>query len=420
MLRILCIAHNLPHDPTTGGGQRTALLMRALSHFGKTDLINVARYSPVHPAVMEDCRKKYNLLAAVQPLPRGHYKPWKFVRRLKPSLVDRMARVAGTQTIMYRVDPNVRNVVRKAMAENHYDVIVGRFLYPTAMAGLLEDPVDVPILIDLDDVDHIVVREATHRSIPFMRRALNSLHRPQIERVVPPLMNAAAHLWVAAESDAREFEPGRCSILPNIPYSESDDPIEPCPPADHSKDILVVASVGYKPNAEGIDHFIRKCWPAIHQAVPNATFRIVGQGAGEALRARWAATPDVHLVGFVQDLREEYARAAFCIVPVQRGGGTKIKAIECFAYGRTCVVTPHSHRGIEAILNHGESICRADDDASFSQGCIDLLNDVPARNALAVKGHQLVNENYSFQHFRQVIEDSFERLGLLEHSQSPG
>jgi glycosyltransferase involved in cell wall biosynthesis len=326
-------------------------------------------------------------------------------------MVDRLARVLGDQTIMYRPDTRVTQVVREAMKDNKYDVIVGRYLYPVAMADLLNQG-HVPVLIDLDDVDHVVARDNIDRSTPWLRRAVYSMHRPQIEKVVPPLLNAASHLWVAAVDDVPYLGSGNHSVLPNIPYSESDEMIDPCPPSDDSKRILFVGMLSYKPNSEGVEHFITQCWPHIRSAVPDATLRIVGGGLDTHTRARWTDFPGIEFAGYVADLRAEYQRCAFSIVPIQRGGGTKIKAIECFAYGRTCVVTSHSHRGIESTLRHRESLWRGSDDREFAEGCAQLLKNADFRNALAENGRQLVNENYSINRFRKVVAEAFDGVGL--------
>jgi polysaccharide biosynthesis protein PslH len=419
MIRTLCISHCLPYPASTGGHQRTALLLQALEEYGPTDLIQVSRHGPLPREMFDECREHFNLIASVDPVQRGTYRPWNLVRRLHPRFVDRLANTFGSQAITYQPDPNVRAAVQKAMSKTQYDVIVGRHLYPTAMAGLLEESPGIPVLIDLDDVDHLVARETSHYSIPLIKRMAFAMQRPQIERAVPRALRGASHLWIACQEDGHALERGTWSWLPNIPYAQS-KPIKPCPPAKGSLEILLVATFGYAPNNEALEHFLSRNWPAIRRAVPGATVRIVGTGIRTEQRDRWSAIRGVEVVGFVEDLREEYARCAFAVVPVQRGGGTKIKAIECFAYGRTCVVAPHSHRGIESILRHGESLWLGKDDASFAEGCICLLSRVDARNAMAARGNALVRQHYSLDRFRDAIREGLARFGLVDETSEIG
>ena len=57
--------------------------------------------------------------------------------------------------------------------------------------------------------------------------------------------------------------------------------------------------------------------------------------------------PNVERAGFVDDLQAEYRRATVVLVPVESGGGLKIKAIEALACGCQLVATPKGMEGID-------------------------------------------------------------------------
>jgi glycosyltransferase involved in cell wall biosynthesis len=268
------------------------------------------------------------------------------------------------------------------------------------------------VIIDVDDVDHRVAEENGHPSVPWYKRMAFVRQAREIRHAALPLFPKASHLWVAASEDAEEFDPNRCSILPNIPYLKDEAPRVPCPPARDSVSILLVASMGYAPNSEGLEYLLKRVWPTIRKAVGNATLRIVGSGMGDERQARWSAIPGVTALGFAPDLREEYQRAAFCVVPVHRGGGTKIKAIECFTFGRTCVVTTHSYRGIGDVLKHRKSLWRGDTDDQFAEGCIHLLTHPDERDAMAETGRLLVEREFNFAKFQSVVDKTIEKVGL--------
>ena len=183
-MRTLCISHCLPFPASTGGHQRTALLMRALEEYGPTDLIQVARYGPLPGRT------------CLMPL-RGTFQFHRIGLSGKAAgTIGRGNWCAGFDRGWWIASPTAfgkpgdplparsqppQAAVRRAMAANTYDVIVGRHLYPSAMAGVLEESPGIPILIDLDDVDHLVAREMTHDSIPWYKRAVFARQRPQIE-----------------------------------------------------------------------------------------------------------------------------------------------------------------------------------------------------------------------------------------------
>lgn len=417
MLRILCISHALPYPLTVGGHQRTALILQSLSKFGETDLILLARYGLLPESVYEEGRRDHRLIEAVTPLSAGSHAPWKFLRPISPKMVDRVAAAFGSQAIQYQPDPIVRAAVEKILSQTKYDLIVSRHLYPAAMAGLLGASPKIPVIIDADDVDYIVASENSHPSVPRLKRIAFAMQRRQVRPVTLPLFRSASHIWVPAVQDAQDFDPKKWSQLPNIPYpgngTNGDAPTSYLPDPG-SFTLLVVASVGYAPNSEGIDYFLKKIWPTVRAQEPRASLRIVGSGMFPALIEKWSAIPGVKAVGFVDDLRQEYSRAAFCIVPVYRGGGTKVKAMECFSFGRTCVVTAHSHRGIDDILKHGESLWQADDDEQFARGCVHLLQHPEERAAWAENGRRIVEQNFNIDRFQFAIERTLRKLGLVQ------
>jgi len=417
MLRILYICDCLPHPPTSGGRQRTNVLLRALRGYGETDFVHVARDGAVFHGLAEDCRERYGMVASVEPRARGTYFPWKLVRPVAVKSVDRVATAIGSRRVYYRADEGVKAVVDRLMAENKYDLVVGRYLVPTAMSGVLDYADRLPIVLDLDDVDHLVANEKGSGSMPLLRRVALTYQRRQISAAATPLLEKAAHLWATAGEDAEAIGAVRASVLPNIPFIENDDRREWAPSSEKSQDILLVATIGYAPNRESVERFIKSVWPRIVSACPGAWLRIVGEGMREGEKKRWGNVGGVEAVGFVREIASEYQRAAFCIVPVSRGGGTKIKAVECFAFNRTCVVTPHGHRGIGDVLKDRESLWRAENDNAFVEGCVYLLKHPGERNQMAAHGRRLVDEHYSFENFQRIVGETLRRVGFLKERQ---
>jgi glycosyltransferase involved in cell wall biosynthesis len=207
----------------------------------------------------------------------------------------------------------------------------------------------------------------------------------------------------------------RSSLLPNIPINTScASNILPSCPDLSGQTILIVATLSHRPNIEGIDRFITRIWPHVRKIHPRALLRIVGSYMQAEDQNRWERAPGVRVIGFVEDLRSEYAQCAFTVCPVFIGGGSKIKVLESLANGRTAVISAHSHRGYEDALRHLDALWVAEDDNQFVLGCIRLLEEADLRDNLAKQGHFLVSEKFSFQRAEaavsQALEDVFKRF----------
>ena len=154
-----------------------------------------------------------------------------------------------------------------------------------------------------------------------------------------------------------------------------------------------MGTFGHRLNRDGLLHFIASCWPLISARVPAAELRIVGSGGWESERESMEATQGVKVVGAVADLAPEYARAAFCVVPIFEGSGTKIKVLEALMYGRAVVATEHSAYGYEKLFGNG--LLRAGGLAELADACVELLGSPARRNTEAARGYDIVKSDYS-------------------------
>ena len=156
--------------------------------------------------------------------------------------------------------------------------------------------------------------------------------------------------------------------------------------------MFFVGALDYEPNTEAVEWFVREVLPPLRARVPSARVRIVGRGAE---RVGWVAeVPGVDLVGPVEDLQAEIARADVSIVPIRVGAGTRLKVVEALANHLPLVTTTVGCEGIE--VTDGVDALIADDAAEFAApapGCCSTAASVrcsrtraPSCSAVAMTG----------------------------------
>ena len=103
----------------------------------------------------------------------------------------------------------------------------------------------------------------------------------------------------------------------------------------------------------------------------------------------------MEIVGRVPDVRPFLEEADLFVAPLRAGGGTRLKLLEAFAVGLPTVATTVASAGI--AVRHGIDLAVADDEETFANEIIRLLDDVSARRAMAESARRLVEERYDWR-----------------------
>ena len=214
------------------------------------------------------------------------------------------------------------------------------------------------------------------------------------------------HAFFCTARDRDLFECRSSSILPNVVRL----PAEPPAITDqHAVTALIVGSMWYAPNRQGLDWFLANCWPAIAHRCPALRLRIVGP-APVADRSRWENSIRTEAPGFVEDLEAEYSRALFAVAPVHFGGGTCIKFLESGAFRRACVVTGYVFEGFKPDFTDGQSVVVARDAAGMIEGCVSLYSDADARRSIADQAYETICRRYTVEKFRAIVREALGEL----------
>ena len=400
VLRSLLVAPIYAASIDTGGGQRTYHLHRALARLGSVDILLVSEPAFADlEATLESLRAQFADARSV----RVHRSAPQFV--LAPASGAGLARRLGyalrrvlgalrPRSALYRPSREAVEALQGLIDAEDHHLVVGRYLRCTALSGAFEQQ-RAPVVVDLDDLDEIVLRSRIRApTTGRLKRLVLARQARQTEQVVHRLRQRCRHLFIASDADRGFVEHPSTSVLPNIPLPAAASFTQVAPETDDPV-VLFVGSRAHRVNHEGLLRFVSACWPLISARMPTARLRVVGSGGWEALREALEKTPGVTVVGRVDEVADEYAQAALCVVPLFEGSGTKIKVLEALAHGRPVVVAGHSARGYERLIGHGVVV--AHDETAMADECLKLLGDPVRRRALGTSGQRLVEESHGFE-----------------------
>ena len=145
-------------------------------------------------------------------------------------------------------------------------------------------------------------------------------------------------------------------------------------------DVALYAASDNVSNVQAVSWLLQQVWPRVMAARPTARLRIAGLIC-RALPASASQVAGVEILGFRQDLGDEFAGCGVLVAPYLYGSGLKIKVVEAACGGKACVTTAAGLVGTD--LEAGRAIEAHDDPARFAEALAGLLADRSRREAIA-------------------------------------
>jgi glycosyltransferase involved in cell wall biosynthesis len=171
--------------------------------------------------------------------------------------------------------------------------------------------------------------------------------------------------------------------------------------------ILFVGSMDYHANVEGIVNFARTTWPNLFKLLPDMRLTIAGRNPAAEVR-QLTDMPSVEVTGTVEDMRPFYREALVSIVPLNVGGGSRLKICEAMAAGVPVISTRRGAEGIE-VTDH-ENILLAETGDEFCRTVWDIAADPNRRQELADAGRALVREKYDWAGLGDTLAGLYDEL----------
>jgi glycosyltransferase involved in cell wall biosynthesis len=376
-VRVLFVAPTLPWPPDAGGRIRTSSLLRELAPRHELRLVCVRQ--PGAGAAEEKALRGLGLELEV--LPRGPRGP--------------LARLSGPAEEGWFWSPALRRRLARLDLEGHDLVHLDELSCVRALPAAQRTPLVVH--------HHKLDRElAVALAAGPARARLAAARWELLEREATA--RTRRHLTTTAEDAAllRARHPGlEVGVVRNgvrlaggaAPTGERDPDL-----------LLALGSLDYAPNARGLARFLRVGWPRLAARRPGTRLAVVGRGAPAAPLG--PLPPGVELVGEVPDPAPWLARAAALVVPLEVGGGSRLKILEAAAAGLPVLSTRVGAEGLE--LEDGAHLALADDLAELGALAADALGrpDALARRAAAAR--ERVEERYGWGRAAAELEAAWE------------
>lgn len=302
--------------------------------------------------------------------------------------VAEAARARGVPPWLFRSAGRVRHAVGRAVIrEIAADLVVADDMsYAEYVLGLP----GVRRIVHTHNVESILHRELAAKS--GKRRLLRrAAHYQDIERRLLPRGEA---VWAVSDTDADYYRALGCrqvAVTPNIVPNSAFEPAA----ADGEPGLaFYFGSLWWGPNRDAAVR-LAEIAARLSPLRPAYRYRVGGRGATAELEARLqqAGRHGLSVLGFVPSLKDEARRCAAIVIPIEWGGGTKIKTIEALALAKPVLTTPQGAEGLDLV--DGEHALVRPLGVAFDQALVELLDHPERYREMAWRGREYVWRRFS-------------------------
>ena len=395
MARILALTSRLPFPPREGHQLRAWHLLKAMASRHQVTLASFVREDD-DPSVAGPLR---DLLHGVHlfPIPsdRSHLALGRAL--LHGTLGSRPFLAAKYSSAPFR----------RRLAELARDADLVHFDMLPLMAHADCVPAGIPVVLNAHNVEHRLLARRAEIEPDRLRRAFLSRQVGKLHAFERAACTRADQVLACSDTDAvalRELAPQTpVEVVANGVDLHANQP-DTVPP--RGPKLVFVGQMGWFPNRDGVDWFLRDVFPRILREHPSAEFVLVGKSDGLEVPAEVASR--VRLAGFVDDLRPLVHEAAVYVVPLRAGSGTRLKVLEAMALGKAIVSTRVGSEGI--ALRDGENVVFADEAQAFADAVIALLRSPAKASRIGMAARALAEQRYGWEAIGTGLLDCYDRL----------
>jgi glycosyltransferase involved in cell wall biosynthesis len=254
-----------------------------------------------------------------------------------------------------------------------------------------------PVLLDVDDVEHIKFLRFLKQPPYWRSKGLLYLQWPVLYATELRAIRSATTAFVCSETDLAYLRDKRG--LRNVEVVPNAVRIPDATPVPTEPSVLFLGNYRYGPNTSAAEYLASDIWPRIKHAIPDAKLILAGRGAERLRLPQNSAGIDVR--GFVPELDALYKEIRVVTCPILAGGGTRFKIIEAAAYGRPVVSTTLGAEGIP--FADPDEIRLADAPGPFADACIALLKDHARCTQLATRSREKATLLYDRSRILELV-----------------
>jgi len=164
-------------------------------------------------------------------------------------------------------------------------------------------------------------------------------------------------------------------------------------------DLLFTGNMGYTPNINSAEFLVKKILPIVVKKYHGIKLLIAGANSSPLVYS--LRSDNVTITGWVEDMRECYAKSGIFIAPMRIGTGMQNKLLEAMAMQLPCITSALANSALGASNNH--EILIGNSPEEYASLIFSLLEDEQTAKHIGIQGYQYVIKNYNWESINEKL-----------------
>jgi glycosyltransferase involved in cell wall biosynthesis len=402
LLKILQLAHRLPWPPIDGGKKGTLGFVNGYRHHSSVASYRLLCMCPQEESTWASELESQGVSVQVDLMDARNTWPRLLANTLlsrRPFNMEKYRRAAFFERLEEALQKETPDVVHFDSLHTACYASLVRRLAPHALCVIRCHNAEYVILERLAESERNLLKQ---RFIALQARRLKSYEAASLDEF--------DLILAITEADADRFRTinpriaDRMIIVPagaDLPAA-----LPPASPMSSGTLRLVhIAAMDWLPNRSGLRWFLDQVLPLLEAAGTDYHLDVVGKNTPPEFFSLRNACVTVH--GFVADLSAIVTSAHLAVVPLQVGGGMRVKILDYWALGIPVVATSVGAEGLSGGTRQVVEL--ADDPAAFAASIRRLGADASARERLRIAAFAKVSQEYGWASLVDGLIDRYQR-----------
>lgn len=270
--------------------------------------------------------------------------------------------------VHYFFHPNIARSIHLLLDEIKPDHVYCQLI---RTAEYVKNRHDVPKTLDYMDALNAGMRRRLERA-EGLKRILIREEAKRLVRYENIIFDYFEHHTIISQQDKELIYHKDRGLIHVVANGVDTDFFNPLISAERSFDIVFTGNMNYPPNVDGAIRLVKEIKPLVEKM--GRKIKILLAGANPAQEVKdLVSIEGVEVTGWMDDIREAYAKAKLFVAPMRIGSGMQNKLLEAMSMAMPCITTPIAANAFSA--DQKKVLHIAETNQHIAEKIIFLLND---------------------------------------------